>query len=121
MAAQIIKKLKDNLLRCVPKISIERALLITESYQNTERYPMVIRRAKALKYILDNMSVFILPDEFIVGNHAHLPRAAPVFPEYDVDFLEKELDEFEKRPGDAFVISDGDKRELRKILPFWIS
>jgi len=111
--------LKESLLSTTPEISVERAILITESYRETESEPMVIRRAKALDKILRNMSIYILPGELIVGGIAHKQRAAPVFPEYDVEYLEKELNEFEKRPGDAFKISEDDKKKLKEILPYW--
>jgi len=102
-----------------PEISVERALLITESYRETEDEPTVIRRAKALRKTLSEMSIYILPEEIIVGNIAHKQRAAPIFPEYDVDYLRKEIDEFEKRPGDSFAISEDNKKRLTEILPYW--
>ena len=35
----------------VPRIDIQRALLFTRSMRETERYPMVLRRAMARKYV----------------------------------------------------------------------
>ena len=105
MTTRRIKTLKDNLINTAPEISVERALLITESYKKTKKFPMIIRRAKALEYILNNMAIYMVPDELIVGNQAHKQRAAPIFPEYDVDYLEREMDEFEKRSGDAFIFN----------------
>jgi formate C-acetyltransferase len=58
---------------------VERAQLITASYRETEAQPMIIRRAKALEKILGGMTVFIQPDEIIVGNQCTKSRAAPVF------------------------------------------
>ncbi|MDH5795664.1 MAG: hypothetical protein OEZ24_06095, partial [Candidatus Bathyarchaeota archaeon] len=117
MSTPRVRILKESLISTKPEISVERALLITESYGQTEGEPIVIRRAKALSRILSEMSIYILPEEVVVGNMAHTQKAAPVFPEYDVDFLEKELDEFSRRPGDAFSLSQGDREKLKETLP----
>ncbi|MEE9528741.1 MAG: pyruvate formate lyase family protein, partial [Dehalococcoidia bacterium] len=61
-------KLKTRLLSLSREVCIERALLITESYKETEGEPVSIRRAKALRKILSNLSVNIWSDELIVGN-----------------------------------------------------
>jgi len=41
------------------KLNVERDRLLTESYKATEGEPMVLRRAKALAHILENMPIFI--------------------------------------------------------------
>ena len=41
------------------KICLERARLLTESYKKTEGQPMVLRRAKGLASILENMTIYI--------------------------------------------------------------
>jgi pyruvate-formate lyase len=51
-------------------LDLESARLVTESYRQTENQPMVLRRAKALAHILKHMTVYIRPDEMIVGNYA---------------------------------------------------
>ena len=52
------------------KICLERARLVTESYRATEGEPTVTRKAKALAHLLDNMTIYILDGEFIVGGEA---------------------------------------------------
>ena len=47
------------------RLCLERARLVTESYKETDGQPMVIRRAKALKKILENMTIFIQDNEQI--------------------------------------------------------
>ena len=51
--------LNERMRKIVPEIGVERARLVTESYKQTEGEPYIIRRAKALKYILENMTIFI--------------------------------------------------------------
>ncbi|TCL62795.1 formate C-acetyltransferase [Hydrogenispora ethanolica] len=116
---QRVTKVRDDLMRTVPSICPERALLITESFRETEGEPMIIRRAKALAQILNGMSIYIEEDQLIVGNQASAGRAAPIFPEYSIAWVIAELDQFERRTGDVFTISDETKRKLRDIYGDW--
>ncbi len=98
----------------------QRALLVTESYRETEGQPIDIRRAKALEKILHNIDVNILPDELIVGcQNGSSPRSANVFPEMATYWIENELDDFETRPQDKFIVTERTKEELRSIFPYW--
>ena len=65
------------------------------------------------------MSIFIEPGELIVGNQASKLRAAPIFPEYAVEWILKEIDEFDKRPGDRFFIEGSEKKELLELCSYW--
>jgi len=116
-------RLRDTLLKVTPKICSERARLLTESMKETEGQPMIIRRARGLEKILNDMPIFIRPDELIVGNQASEPRAAPVFPEFAIQFIIDELDgkpmRPEDRPGDRFLVSEKDEAALREIARWW--
>ncbi len=102
-----------------PAICVERARLITESYQMTEGEPYILRRAKGLKYLLENMTLFIDEEELIVGNHASRPRNAPIFPEFGL-FDRKELDLMPTRKVDTLQITQEDKEYLlNDIFPYW--
>ena len=63
-----IKKLKEELYRKMPEIEVDRAVLITESYQQTEQLPTVKRRALAFEHILHNIPITIRDNELIVGS-----------------------------------------------------
>ncbi len=65
------------------------------------------------------MTIFIDEGELIVGNQSSQHRAAPIFPEYAVDWLPAEMDELDKRPGDAFFITEDHKKELTEIAAWW--
>lgn len=49
------------------RLDLQRSILMTESYRETEGQPMAIRRAKALAHILNKMGIFIRDYERIVG------------------------------------------------------
>lgn len=102
-----------------PYIDAERALLATEAYKAHQNQPNVMKRALMLQNILEKMSIYIEDKTRIVGNQATKNRNAPIFPEYTMEFVMKELDAFEKRDGDVFYITEKTKEQLRSIAPFW--
>ncbi|WP_238915867.1 glycyl radical protein [Clostridium sp. YIM B02555] len=110
---------REELLNVKPMVCVERAKLITDSYSEHADKPMVLRRALCLENILENMSIFIEDETLIAGNQASSNRSAPIFPEYAMDWVIDELDEFEKRDGDVFYITEKSKEVLREIAPFW--
>jgi pyruvate formate-lyase/glycerol dehydratase family glycyl radical enzyme len=114
-----VRLLRERVLKAAPEICPERAVLVTEAYREHEAQQANLKRALALAHILDRMSIDIMDGELIVGNHARRLRAAPVFPEFDVAYVEEELDRFELRTGDRFMVSAETKRALRGIFPYW--
>ena len=110
---------REALLTAMPDICVERAIITTKSYKANLHQPLAIRRALMLKDVLEQMSIFIEPETLIAGNHASANRAAPIFPEYAMDWVIAELDEFDKRDGSRFTITEERKEALRGIAPFW--
>ncbi len=110
---------REELLKTEPQVCAERAILTTQSYRENADQPVTLKRACMLRNVLENMSIFIETDTLLAGNQASANRAAPIFPEYAMDWVIRELDEFEGRDGDVFRISEKTKEELREIYPFW--
>ncbi|MEG0722439.1 MAG: pyruvate formate lyase family protein, partial [Lachnospiraceae bacterium] len=69
-----IPRLVDHLYEKMPEIESARAVLITESYRETEGQPMVIRRAKAFAHILEKLPIIIREEELVVGSTTIAPR-----------------------------------------------
>lgn len=114
-----IEVLKQKIIDTIPDICSERAVLMTASYQETEGWPNIIRRAKGLEKVLREMTIYILDGELIVGNQASKPRSAPVFPEFSIDWIEKEFNDFFRRPHDKFSLRSQAKEKLENIFPYW--
>ncbi len=114
-----INKMQKKMNNRIPTVCHERAEIITEVFKETEGEPIVIRRAKAFAKILTNMSIYIEKDSLIIGNQASKNFAAPIFPEYSIDWIVDELDEFEHRSGDFFNITEETKNRLRVLQPYW--
>lgn len=115
-----VKELKKRVAKAVPWASTERAVLVTQAYQESENEPLVIRRAKALQKVLREMSINIAPGELIVGNQGTEPLECLIFPETHVGNLEQELDNMANRQWDPVLISEEDKKVLREsVFPYW--
>ncbi len=114
-----IPKLVDALYAKMPEIEADRAVLLTESYKETEGEPIITRRAKAFKHILENLPIVIRDDELIVGSATKAPRGCQVFPEYSFEWLEAEFDTVEHRSADPFYISDATKATLSEVYKYW--
>jgi pyruvate formate-lyase/glycerol dehydratase family glycyl radical enzyme len=116
---KMVDRMKNTLLDCVPEICAERAVLITDAYRKNEGLPFIMKKAAAIAKILSEMTIYIEDDQLIVGNQASKPRAAPIFPEYSVDWVLDEMDDFPNRTGDVFIISEETKRTLVDVIPYW--
>lgn len=114
-----MKEFREEVLDEKPYIDAQRAILATLAYKENLNQPRVMVRAKMLENVLDNMSIYIEDKSLLAGNQATKNRNAPIFPEYTMEFVMNELDQFEKRDGDVFYITEKTKEQLREIAPFW--
>ena len=115
-----IERLKEEMLAEPRYVSIEQARIVTRVYQQTEGESACIRRAKALKAALEEMSIRILPDERIVGNRTPGVRGGVVFPETGASWVDREFETLPTRAQDRFNIREADVKAFREeILPYW--
>ena len=114
-----INFLVDHLYAKMPEIESARAILLTESYKQTEDQPIITRRAKAFAHILENIPILIRDQELIVGSSTIAPRGCQTYPEFSYEWLEAEFDTVETRSADPFYISEKTKRQLKEVHPYW--
>lgn len=105
-------------------ICIERAYYLTETYKNSRNLPNIILRAKAVANVLQNMTIFLIPGSLLAGNQASKPCYAPLFPEFDVDFMKDEIIEGKpyfpwERPSDKYVFDSKQRSKLNDVLSWW--
>jgi len=113
---ELVKKAREAKLH----IDVNRALFLTESYKKTEGEPVVIRQAKGLKHILENMPINIEEGELIVGSQTYSPLGVSLYPEYASRWIEDTLDELPKRSCEPTEVDANTKKILReKIFPYW--
>jgi trans-4-hydroxy-L-proline dehydratase len=117
-----IKKLREQSLNAVNRISSERALLITAFYKSTESLGLSVPvcRAKAFEYILKNKELYIGEGELIVGERGPAPKATPTYPEICVHTL-KDLEILDTRKKVSFKVDQETRKSYEEvIIPFWI-
>src|SRR5512147_3104775 len=108
-----------------PRVALERAVYFTESFKATEGQPLVLRWAKALQHIAENISVAIFDDELIVGRPCTwLGRYTLVYPELDGTIIQEGAKAFieakEAGAPDAVTVTDEDKKIIDEVLfPYW--
>jgi formate C-acetyltransferase len=116
-----VKKLRDQSLNAVEKISAERALLITEFYKSDEAGELSapVKRARAFEYLLKNKKICISEGELIVGERGPAPKETPTYPEISLHSL-KDLEILNSRKKVFFRVDDEVKNIYEKeIIPFW--
>ena len=103
-----------------PRIDIERALYFTQSMQETEGQPLVLRWAKAMKHIAENMTVYVQDDQLLLGRAGCDGRYGILYPELDGDFLDIAVKELPNRPTSPATITPEDAAiVVEQIAPFW--
>jgi pyruvate formate-lyase/glycerol dehydratase family glycyl radical enzyme len=116
-----IKKLKDQSLQATPRISAERAQLMTRFYKEHTSPTMsaAMKRALAFKYLCQYKTVCINDGELIVGERGPAPKATPTYPEITAHSLQ-DLDILDSRSKIPFRV-DPETRRLyeEEIIPFW--
>lgn len=97
------------------KLDIQRSRLLTESYRETEGQPMVIRRAKGLEKVLDNMDIYIQEWERIVGNNVSTPEGLY----FGIDMNWRSVKRVVSgEEGESLLDEDG-RRELSELVEYW--
>lgn len=115
-----IEKIRQNYVNAKPAISYERARIWTESHKNTEGEAINIRRAQAFYDTCDKLGVEIFEGELIVGAIGEFRKCGILTPEFSWTWVDKEMDTFDTRPQDPYVMSQEQREFVRKeIFPYW--
>ncbi len=114
-----VNKLREKVL-APPEICVERAQLMTESYKETESEPSILRRAKALQKILNEMTIGIDDGELIVGRTTSKSRGGAILPEVAWDWYLEEMDSLSTREWNRFApLTEEEKAKMKECLPYW--
>lgn len=111
-----VQRLKRRILDVKPEVCLERALIVTDFYKKNESMPVILKRANVFHEILDKMTIYILPDELIVGHQSEKQRSAPLFPEFAVEWVKEEMETFPTRDQDKFQMSGADMETFREVI-----
>jgi pyruvate formate-lyase/glycerol dehydratase family glycyl radical enzyme len=116
-----VRKLREQSLNAVEKISAERAVLITEFYKSDEARELSapVKRARAFEYLLKNKKICINEGELIVGERGPSPKETPTYPEISLHTM-KDLEILDSREKVFFRVDEEVQNIYEKeIIPFW--
>lgn len=105
-----VRDCRDN-----AEICLNRALLVTEAYKETEGQPLILRRAAAHEKILNGLPIYIDDEQLLVGDFASKPMAYEWWPERTVRWVEEALEQ-----GLFTYRIDSEKiSQMKEIVEYW--
>jgi len=115
-----IQRLRQESLKAEPRISIERAQLVTEFYrENAGKHSTPVLRALNFLHLCRHKIITIGSDELIVGERGPAPKAVPTFPELTCHSAE-DLRVLDSRPMTRYRVDEEDIRIYeREVIPYW--
>lgn len=118
-----VNRLRQTFLDRQYDVDVERLRLVTEAYQKYDRCTTKIRCARAFENVLLNVSLDIYDEDLILGEIAAPAKAAPIYPEFSVDWIINEVlhEPFEEREHDQFYIrNDEERKEIVELCQYWV-
>jgi len=115
-----VARLRRRSIEATPRVSCERATLMTEFYQENEgKHCPPVMRALAFKHLCEHQSIFIGDDELIVGERGPQPKATPTYPELTCHSPE-DLRILNDREKTSYAVSpECMKLYEERIIPYW--
>lgn len=105
-----VRSLRDN-----AEVSLNRALLVTKAYKETEGQPKILRRAKAHEKIVTELPIYIDDEQLLVGDFASKPMAFEWWPELTVKWVGEAL----KSGNFPYNIEPDKIPQMKEIVEYW--
>ncbi|PWJ93196.1 formate C-acetyltransferase [Oceanotoga teriensis] len=120
MITERVRKLREESLKAIPRISMERAKIVDEVYKKFEGSVSIpVLRALVLKEIMSNKELCINDGELIVGERGEAPAATPTYPELCCHTIE-DMEIMDKREKISFKVKKEDMQFQKDvIIPYW--
>ena len=103
-----VKRMKESLKISKYPLCIEYFKLANESLDLTGGEPTLLRRAKLHAHVLDNITIFIEPEDLLCGSGASKPFGLEMQYEYGV----WTPDEVESLKSEIYTIDPEDEKKL---------
>ncbi|MBI9075028.1 MAG: hypothetical protein JEZ02_06415 [Desulfatibacillum sp.] len=97
------------------KLDLQRSVLLTQAYRETEGQPMVLRRAKALDKILSSMDLYIQDHERIVGNNVSTPSGLY----FGIDMAWRSVRRVVDQEEGKSLLDDAGRKTLDELIAYW--
>jgi pyruvate formate-lyase/glycerol dehydratase family glycyl radical enzyme len=117
-----VKKRKEEFLAAPRHISAKRSRLATESWKETESYPLNLRRARIFQKIMEGNPIAIWDEELIVGSQSEFLRGASPPTDFFPSITFQVVNSEKPTTGSAVVfalLSDEDRSSLREDAEYW--
>ena len=113
-------RLRQASLDARPTLTAERAALMTDFYQAEEgKHSAPVLRARAFLHLCEHQTIYLGPDELIVGERGPRPKVVPTYPELTCHSLE-DLRILDSRPKTSYAVPPECVAVYReKIIPYW--
>ncbi|MCT4618025.1 MAG: glycyl radical protein [Marinisporobacter sp.] len=120
MMTERVKKLREQSVKAVPYISMERAKAVDRTYKKYEgSEPVPVLRALALKEFMSTKELCINDGELIVGERGERPAATPTYPELCCHTIE-DFQIMNDREKIFFKVNEEAKKiQKEEIIPYW--
>jgi formate C-acetyltransferase len=97
------------------RLDLQRSRLMTESFKQTDGQAMVVRRAKAIAHVLDNIDFYIQDWERIVGSQTSTPQGLY----YPIDMNWRSVKRLVNSEGGKTLLDDAGRKELDELCEYW--
>jgi len=115
-----VARLRKASFEAQPSVSIERAVLVTEFYKESEgKYSIPVLRALNFKNLCEKKTIYIGEGELIVGERGPFPKAVSTFPELTCHSV-KDLKILNSRNMTRYTVSEEYIETYKKeVIPYW--
>jgi len=114
-----VARLRECSLNTKASLSLERAALLTAFYRESGPLSVPVLRAKSLEYVMEHRSIYIGPEELLVGERGPRPKATPTYPELCCHTMD-DFQVLDTREKISYCVDDEARRIQREeIIPYW--
>lgn len=106
---------KRGMFRPEVRLDLQRSRFMTESFKETDGQAMVVRRAKALAHVLENMKIFIRDHERIVGYQTSDPNGIY----HPIDQNWRSVKRLVNNEAGKTLLDDEGRKELDELCEYW--
>ena len=117
-----VQKIREKYRTTKPKVDINRYRLVTEFYMDNPQLTGILKRAKVMRLLFEQMPVLVNEDEVIVGWQGASYRSSALYPENKFDWMLEELRNgtLPTRETDPYDIDPEDAQYILDTGEFWL-
>ena len=117
-----VSEMRQRYRTTKPKLCTARYRLVTDFYMHNMQLTGILKRAKNLRNLFENMPILVNEGELFVGNQATSYRGSAIYPEINFRWIVDELTNGDpaKRESDPYIVSEEDKKYILETSDFWL-